>query len=123
MEASCFNFESGGRARTRFYADGAWLQFGHRLQQLIAPHARVHQTRPAGGIDTVQGKCVLGEIDAEKDNGGHGHLLASTGSVLESRNPMVDLGRSRCMRENLRHRGGGPGDGPFIRWALGGEDE
>lgn len=80
-----------------------------RLQQLIVPHAPA-----ASGIDTVQGKYVLGEIDAEKDNGGDGHFLALTGSGLESRNPMVAPGRSPCMRENLRRRGDGLGDGPFI---------
>jgi hypothetical protein len=86
-----------------------------KLQPVLTAASDAADPDEAGGIDTVQGKYVLGEIDAEKDNGAHGHLLASTGSGLESRNPMVDPGRSRCMRGNLRRRGGGLGDGPFIR--------
>ena len=80
-----------------------------RLQQLIAPHARA-----AGGIDTVNGKYVLGEIDAEKDNG-HGHLLASVGSGLRLSNPIVDPARRQRMRKNLGWLAGRLGDVPFIR--------
>ena len=85
-----------------------------RLQQLIAPHARAHQTGPAGGIDAVQGKHVLGEIDAEKGNG-HGHLLASVGSGLRLSNPIVDPARRQRMRKNLGRLAGRLGDVPFIR--------
>lgn len=83
-------------------------------QQLIVPHARAHQTRPAGGIDTVQGKHVLGEIDAEKDNR-HGHLLASVGSGLRLSNPIVDPARRQRMRKNLGSLAGRLGDVSFIR--------
>lgn len=80
-----------------------------RLQQLIAPHARA-----ASGINTVQGKYVLGEINAEKDNG-NGHLLASVGSGLRLSNPIVDPARRQRMRKNLGWLAGRLGDVPFIR--------
>lgn len=63
-------------------------------------HARANQTRRAVGIYPVQGKYVLGEIDAEKDNG-HGHLLASVGSGSGLRNPIVDPTRRQRTRKNL----------------------
>jgi hypothetical protein len=74
-----------------------------RLQQLIAPHARA-----ASGINTVQGKYVLGEIDAEKDHG-HGHLLASVGSGLRLSNPIVDPARRHRMRKTSGGWRGGLG--------------
>lgn len=80
-----------------------------RLQQLIAPHAWA-----ASGINTVPGKCVLGEIDAEKDHG-HGHLLASVGSGSRLSNPIVDPTRRQHMRKNLGWLVGQLGDAPFIR--------
>lgn len=80
-----------------------------RLQQLIASHAQA-----ASGINTVQGKYVLGEIDAEKDHG-HGHLLASVGSGLRLSNPTVDPTRRQHMRKNLGWLVGRLGDVPFIR--------
>jgi len=89
----------------RQHACGCFIRL--RLQQLIAPHARA-----ASGINTVQGKYVLGEIDAEKDRG-HGHLLASVGSG--SSNPIVDPARRQRMRKNLGWLAGRLGDVPFIR--------
>ncbi len=80
-----------------------------RLQQLIAPHAPA-----ASGIDTVQGKYVLGEIDAEKDHR-HGHLLALVGSGLRLNNPIVDPARCQRMRKNLGRLAGRLGDVLFIR--------
>ena len=65
-------------------------------------------------IETVQGKYVLGEIDAGKDNG-HGHLLASVGSGLRLSNPIVDPAGRQRMRKNLGWLAGRPGDIPFIR--------
>jgi len=80
-----------------------------RFQQLIALHARA-----TSGIDTVQGKKILGAIDAEKDNG-HGHLLASVGSRSRLSNPIVDPARRQHMRKNLGRLAGRLGDVPFIR--------
>ena len=80
-----------------------------RLQQLIASHAQA-----ASVIDTVHGKYVLGEIDAEKDNG-LGYLLASVGSGSRLSNTIVDPARRQRMRKNLGWLAGRLGDVPFIR--------
>lgn len=101
------------RTRTGFHADGAWRQLGHRFEQLVAAHRRAHQRRPAALVDTVQGKHVLGQIDAEKQNR-HGHFLASAGWRMRLRNPIVVPGSRPCLRDNLG-RAGRYGDVPFIR--------
>jgi hypothetical protein len=60
----------------------------------------------------VQGKHVLGQIDAEKQNG-HGHPLPM-GNRLRFRNPILAPGRT-CRYGSNRSSGTVGGDVPFIR--------
>lgn len=57
------------RARACFHADQARRQRCNELQQLAARHARTHQHRLACGIQAMDGKDVLGEINPNGNNG------------------------------------------------------
>jgi GH25 family lysozyme M1 (1,4-beta-N-acetylmuramidase) len=59
--------------RTGFHADQARRQRGDQLNQLVARDWRPHQRSATGLVDTVDGKNVLGEIDA---NGNNSHCLS-----------------------------------------------
>jgi hypothetical protein len=101
------------RTRASLHADGAWWQFGNRLDQLVAPHGWLHQPCLAGIIDAVQGKHVLGQIDPDKHNG-HRRLLAKGRLRMRFRNPIIrpsSPGNQRGCRGSLGMRG----DAPFIR--------
>jgi len=56
------------RPAARLHRHGAWWQTRNELAQLGARHARAHECSFTGLIDTVHGKHILGEIDADVDN-------------------------------------------------------
>ncbi len=63
------------RTRASLHAYGARRQFGNRHQQLITPHHRAHQGRPACFNLIMQCEQVIGEIDPNKPNSNVHHLL------------------------------------------------
>ena len=48
-----------------FHADDAGRQLRQSVEQLIAPHIGLDQHGLAGGIDAMQGKDILGQVDAD----------------------------------------------------------
>jgi hypothetical protein len=63
------------RTGTRFHADQARRQRGDQFMQLVASDRRTHLRSATGLVDAVDGKNVLGEIDASGNNG-HGLPLS-----------------------------------------------
>jgi hypothetical protein len=62
-------------AAAGLHADGAGRKRGDQFLQSGARHRRAHQFGPAGLVDSVHRKDVLGEIDADEYDS-HGLPLA-----------------------------------------------
>ena len=82
-------------------------QLGHHLQQGIALDRRAHKHRLTPLIHAMHSKNVLGEINADRNNG-HGLPLPS--DSMRFRNPIVALDAVRRKPRLARD-----GEVPFIR--------
>ena len=69
-----------------FESDGARRQGGDEFEELGARDLWLEQDRLAGFVDAVEGKNVLGEVDAE---GYDGHGTSPFRVRDENRNPIV----------------------------------
>jgi len=71
-------------------SDGARRQGGDEFEELGARDLWLEQDRLAGFVDAVEGKNVLGEVDAEGYDG-HGTSPFRERERDENRNPIVAL--------------------------------